>query len=502
MGRVIKHFFHKNFIFLVTGCILTAFYFATRVWHLTIIPIFTDEAIYLRWGQLGLHDAAFRLYSLVDGKQPLMIWLFYPMFKIFSDPLIAGRMASVVAGFFGMLGFGALGWYLGKSTKAGLIAMTVYILSPFFLIYDRIALYDSLLAAITIWALFFSILLVRTIRLDVALLLGMVSFLGFLTKSSAQFFLYNLPFSLILFNWKKNSRNIRLIQFIAAAVALSSDVILRLSPFYHIVGQKNLTFVYSLSEFIADPFKSGFGNLHGLTLWLTAYMTLPGVLLLFISIIWGLNKNIRLTLYLLAWFAFPFVALAFFGRVIYPRFILFMSIPLWMLITLFINNLDYLSHLWRKPVIALIAVAIVFMGYFDWKLLTDPIHAPLPYADRQQFINDWPAGYGVKEAVAFLAKESEKGKIIVGTEGTFGLFPYAFELYLGSNPNIEFRAKWPVDEVPPDLIEAAATYPTYLVFKERQQIPPQWKLKLMSEYQRGDGPTYLRLFQVLPPTQP
>ena len=90
-----------------------------------------------------------------------------------------------------------------------------------------------------------------------------------------------------------------------------------------------------------------------------------------------------------------------------------------------------------------------------------------------------------------------KGKIVVGTEGTFGLFPYAFELYLGKNPNIEFRAYWPVGNVPPDLLAAAEKYPSYLVFKENQNIPSSWPLRLISEYRRGTGPTFLRVYQVV-----
>ena len=48
-------------------------YFATRIPHLATLPIFTDEAIYIRWGQIAKNDAAWRFISLTDGKQPLFI---------------------------------------------------------------------------------------------------------------------------------------------------------------------------------------------------------------------------------------------------------------------------------------------------------------------------------------------------------------------------------------------------------------------------------------------
>ena len=64
----------------------------TRLTKLTLIPIFTDEAIYLRWAQIALGDPRWRFISLIDGKQPLLIWLFLPFVKYISDPLVAGRI--------------------------------------------------------------------------------------------------------------------------------------------------------------------------------------------------------------------------------------------------------------------------------------------------------------------------------------------------------------------------------------------------------------------------
>ena len=55
--------------------LLILFYFLTRLINLNVMPIFTDEAIYSFWAQVALHDPANRFISLVDGNQPLFIWL-------------------------------------------------------------------------------------------------------------------------------------------------------------------------------------------------------------------------------------------------------------------------------------------------------------------------------------------------------------------------------------------------------------------------------------------
>ena len=42
----------------------------------------------------------------------------------------------------------------------------------------------------------------------------------------------------------------------------------------------------------------------------------------------------------------------------------------------------------------------------------------------------------IKSEVAFLKEKAKNEKIYVATEGTFGLMPYALELYLHDNPNV------------------------------------------------------------------
>jgi len=71
MKKILKKY--KKEILLGLG--LTVAYFATRLFNLTLMPIFTDEAIYIRWSEIALYDPTWRFISLSDGKQPLMIWL-------------------------------------------------------------------------------------------------------------------------------------------------------------------------------------------------------------------------------------------------------------------------------------------------------------------------------------------------------------------------------------------------------------------------------------------
>src|SRR4030043_655222 len=89
---------------LFWGLGIVLIFFLLRLINLTILPIFADEAIYIRWSQVMRVESTLRFLPLSDGKQPLFMWLTIPFLQIFSDPLLAGRFLSVVAGFVSLIG--------------------------------------------------------------------------------------------------------------------------------------------------------------------------------------------------------------------------------------------------------------------------------------------------------------------------------------------------------------------------------------------------------------
>src|SRR6266480_1947423 len=96
-------FLKKNaWVFFGLG-IFTLFFF-TRFYNLLGLPIFTDEAIYVRWAQIAKNDATWRFISLTDGKQPMFVWIAMVLMKFIHDPLLAGRLVSVIAGFLSLVG--------------------------------------------------------------------------------------------------------------------------------------------------------------------------------------------------------------------------------------------------------------------------------------------------------------------------------------------------------------------------------------------------------------
>lgn len=506
----IKKFLTKKNIYW--GLILSflATYFITRFLLLDTFPIFTDEAIYVRWAQIAGNDPDWFFISLTDGKQPLFVWLAIVFMKFVSDPLVGARLVSVFAGLLSMIGLYFVANELFKSKKIGFVASFFYLLYPFALVYDRMALYDSLVATFIIWALYLEILLVRRLKWYLAILLGVVIGLGLLNKTSSNFALILMPFLLLLFDfkdkqWKRNVLQLSAYAIIAAVISQAIYLILKLSPFFYIIAQKNAVFVYPFSEWIQHPLAFVYPNLVTLTGWLVDYSTIPFLIFVFAAFFVE-KKNLKEKLLLLAWFVVPFVGLATFGKLLYPRYILFMTMPLLVLGAYsFYTILHALSSVrWIKA-----GVLLVFMLPFvvaDLLIITNFAKAPIPLSDKNQYFMQWPAGVGVKESIAILKNESKNKKIYVGTEGTFGLMPYGLEIYLANNPNVTIFGIWPIKDTPPqELVDASKKMPTYVLFyqpcpgcKNIGEAPPTWKVKKIYQVERVEKGSYTTLYQLLP----
>ncbi len=491
---------------IIIAFLIIGVFAVSRLLTLLSFPIFTDEAIYLRWAQIAKNDPNWRFISLTDGKQPLFIWLTMIAMRFITDPLLSGRLVSVGAGFASLVGLFLLGREVFKNRWVGIITASLYAFSPFALIYDRLALYDSLVATFAVWGLYLTVKFVRTLKLDTALLLGIVSGLAVLNKTSGFFILYLLPFSLLLLDFAKKQRYLHLIRFVALSLLIviftyAIYSLLRLSPYFYIIDEKNSLFVYPFSEWIKHPFIQLLGNAQGLISWFLSYIGIP-VLMFCIASFFLSKEYMRGKLLLALWFLLPFIALLLFGKQLYPRYIFFMTLSLFPLAGF---SIFALSQRLKKPLFIVILLIFSY-SYFlisDFLILTNPAKSPIPESDKGQYLTGWPSGVGVKESVRFFTKEAEKKPIVIATGGTFGLLPYAYEIYLYDNPNVTIKSYWPINTVPQELTTLASSHEVYLVFYQecpacpaKGLAPVDWPLEKLYQVKKEQPDTYFTVYKL------
>ena len=479
---------------------LSLAFFFTRLINLKIVPIFTDEAIYTYWAQIALHDPVNRFVSLEDGKQPLFVWLGAVFQKFISDPLIAMRLVSVFAGFGSLIAI-----YLLTKTlfdkKIAILAVIFYIILPFTLLYDRMALFDSLLTMFGVFSAYLAVKIAKSPKLSVGALNGLVIGLGLITKSSANFFIYLLPFSYIFLNFAKLFDK-KLVKWLAVSTltAIIAQIVynmLRLSPLFYMIDRKNYEFIRSFGEILKNPLIQIPSNPKTIATWFIEYNGWPFIALVIITSLYTIYKRKVEALILISYVSLPFLAESIFNKVLYPRFSLFFF-PYIIIIAAF--GLDAFRKKHALLFIPVIIITLTVPVFSSFKLLTNPSHSLIAQADKEQYLNSWPAGYGVSEVVTFLKAESQNHPVIVGTEGTFGLLPFALQIYFYSNKNVQISGYWPVKDIPQQILESAKHNKTYFIFNENQKISDTTinpHLKLIAKYQKGTGNSYMRFFEIV-----
>ena len=482
----------KWYLFGGSATLLVAVFI--RVYNLTLLPVFVDEAIYIRWAQVMRAESTLRFLPLSDGKQPLFMWLVIPFLKVFSDPLLAGRLVSIASGAATLVGIFLLAYVLFKSKKVALVAALIYAVSPFSFFFDRMALADSLLSAFGVWTLLFALVALRNLRLDFAMLSGFGLGGGLLTKSPAIFYALMLPTTWLLARFPKGKmeKAIHLIKLFALflvtlAIGWGLSNILRLGPNFQMIALRNKDYVFPISHFWTNPKDPFIPFMTRSFEWIWSMG--PSMTLVF-ALVGLLNfKKYPKEIFLISvWFLFPILVQAEFAKVFTARYILF-SLP-------YLYILAASAFLLRGRLSKILVAGLIILLFqafkFDYLLLTAPEKADLPTSERTGYLEEWTAGYGIKEAAEILQEEyrqDPEAKIVVGTEGFFGTLPDGLQIYLNDVPEITVIGVGIfIEEVHPSLKESKkAGNKTYLVVNNTRLKgdPEKLGLELIGAYPKA-----------------
>ncbi|KKR80437.1 MAG: hypothetical protein UU73_C0001G0207 [Candidatus Daviesbacteria bacterium GW2011_GWA1_41_61] len=508
MVKLLKRYQWEILFFLL----ITALYFSLRLPNLTLQPIFADEAIYIRWAQVMRAEPTLRFLPLSDGKTPLFMWAMMPLFKIFADPLLAGRILSVLSGYLTLLGVGFLGWRV-FNLRVGLLGAFLVVITPLMVFFDRMALVDSLLAAFSVWSLNLALLLAQKLRLDLAMILGFSLGGGILTKTPGMFSLLALPLTALIFDWSPKLRQTRLLKMVGLwAVAVTIGLViynaLRLGPNFNNLSSRNQDYMFSPLDLVGRPLDPFLPHLGDINNWFPIFLTWPVLLFIFLGIaLTFIFKNLP-ALVVLVWSLIPLAAEMALLKTFTARYILFTIPPLFVLAAW---GVEYLrSRIPLKPFLSfslLLVVLLLSPLYFSFQLLTNPAAVPLPQGERRGYLEDWTAGYGFSEIAQFLIQEAGKEGVVVGTEGYFGTLPDGLQIYLDKYSHEASEGKkisivGGRAEVSDELRQAAKEHPTYFVANKSRFPQALENMELLREYPKAKGENRpqdaILLFKIFP----
>ena len=457
-----------------------------RLLNLNILPVFCDEAIYIRWSQIMASEPTLRFLPLSDGKQPLFMWILMFFVKRFSDPLIAGRLLSAATGIGSIIGIFLLTYYIFKSKLSALFASMLWAVSPLSLFFDRMALVDSMLTCFGIWILLLSLIMAKTTRIDIAMITGFILGLASLTKSPALFFAALIPVAIILLKRPKDILKYVGLLIIVYVIAFGMYNIQRLGPNFALLSSRTADYTYPLSRIFVYPTDPIRYNLPTTLSWLSTMGPLGLLILAVLGTIINFKKYKKYILILGIWFLAPLFFEAEFAKSFTLRYILFLTPPLYVLAA---SSFNGLKSKFKYLVIPAVIVFIVQAGIFDYLLLTNPVKANFPARERSGYFQEWTSGIGIKESADYIRikyNENSGKKIVVGTEGYFGTLPDGFMMYVQDLPNIiVVGTGLAIDRIPMPLVESKLSgNPTYLIVnKSRLSVnPAKLNMTLIKEF--------------------
>lgn len=498
----------------------------SHLWRLTSLPVFADEAIYIRWTQLIMDDwQRYLFFPLNDGKTPLFIWLLTPWQYLFSDQLWAARFVAVLVGVIQVGASLRLVKTLGGRRWALFLVGLWTVVLPFWFLHHRLALIDGLL---TLWLTLFTEQVVKVLHASqptsksarhtpwLAAGLGAVALGAALwTKVPAVLGIPTVGVAWLLLaeNGQQRRRSfVPLAAMVVGGVALFAG--LRISPAFGQLFSRGSDFLYPWQQVVLQGQWTGTIRNWPTYLWyFLSYFGWPVMAVLVAGLFSPTRKH---SLHFLFWsglaFAFP---IALLGKVVYPRY--FLPVALYWTAAAALSAEDLIErwveqaqNLHQRLITGLLTAMIlgqsiatsgVFMAYAIWQ----PNQTPFVSSDRSQYLEDWSSGHGIIETAHLIQGYQQQGTVAVATEGFFGTLPDGLLLYFHDR-NVEGvyieGIGQPVYTLPASFIARAKNYDRILLVVNSHRL--HWQLptnQLVAEFCRPNQQPCLQVWDIKPQVQ-
>ena len=370
---------------------LLALYLASRLHNLDALPLFQDESLYIDTAQ-RVREGQF-LNSAVTNGRLLHVW--YNAALSPYPPAIGwvARAGMAIAGLAGLVAFYNIARSM-FSRQAGLIALLLWLTTPYLLLYERMTLADTMLNITSVILVWVAWTLAQTGRRDVALGLGVALFVALLAKVTALVWL-PLPAIAALFVQQGGQRK----RLILAGLAYSAFAALAV-PFWLALRWKRYDYL-GLGDAMLGGVDSSLWDRawHNIQLvWHVdiAYLSWPVVLLAILGGVFWLKQRPRSALFTLLVLGMIAGGSLLFGRDVNSRRVV-SHVP-WVILSLAagITLLIERKPRWRPAVYTALGVWIAaYFAPFQLAAWNTPADLPLYGNDVREYVTGEASGYGV-----------------------------------------------------------------------------------------------------------
>jgi|GEM_PF-2899164 len=403
--------------FYLIGLLLLLFFL--RSYNSLALPGYADESHHIRRAEVAWDFTVNPVASTQPGK--LLLYYYLGIFETERvDYLLVSRLAIALL----MVLAGAAIYALGRrlfSERIGIMCLLLYALNPFTLFFDRMALADPMAMALLLVSILVLFAWLDHPTLLMGALAGIILILPPLAKLTAAG-VAALPFGMVwLYKrdvWRSYVRSgtvmmgifaifwlLMFIPTIRGEIRGGDERIVLVNDYLLNIHEDDQSFIENLMDSVRLAFEQT-AIYYG-----AAALALTGIA-------WGVlfyYQRSREALFLLMAFGIawlPSIALGSFPRARYLEIgIPFLIIALVGGVYTFFENIsdeERSSTILRAVMVSFTLFAIIWGLNFWQPLVTDPTTLPrIPAADRWRYMEAVTAGYGQRDAAAFLESNAE-----------------------------------------------------------------------------------------------
>lgn len=475
---------------------LLLIYFSLHLPNLTHLPIFNDESIYLDWAWYNTHVPGHLYDSLLDAKQPLLVWIFGIFENFFKDSLFTGRFVSVIFGAFTAFGIYNLTQKL-LNRQTAFIATLLYSIIPIFVFYNRQALMEASVATIGIWSFVALLNLLQKPTTKNGIVLGVILGVGFLIKSSSLIFIVSSLLIILFYLFKEKKVKIIEPYTLSLITMVCFNFLIFINPVFWQTLSSNSRYSYTLTELFSLPIQGWINNLIGFFNIGFVFITPLVFIFSFIGMFVMRKNKIKDSSIFLAYFL-----LALFIEILLSKwqnqryflpFLPFLVIPV-----SYVFDILWKENILKKGIVVLsfiVPLVLSLLIIFNPSYYITELSKISNYSDTS-YVYGQTSGYGINEAMQYIENHSSK------SSPTLIVFPLnignpesVVDLYSVTTHNL---AALHIDrQFFPNLSDykcLSSKYPVFFVTRNNQQVGMDIYFSLEKKFSNPYGNYYIGIY--------
>ena len=441
-------------------------YLLSRFLFINGYSIFNDEAIHCHKAKIMGTQPFECFYALRLGKFPTFIWLIALAQQFIADPILAGRIVSVLAGLVSMCGLFILS-RIFFNVETALTSIIIYLIFPLTMVHERLALYDMTVNALSLCGLGSILWIFRNKNLNrtsMILLILISTGASCLKITGVQLTLFII---IAFFLYVPRMKRTQYIPTVLLAFLIPSIILLQFYFVGSLVGFK-VNIISRLNDFFITHHyeksllhKHWLNNSNILLLCMKYYLGIVPLTLVMIGFFEFIrNKMCKDAIFLSLWFIVPMIIYLFFVRIIFSRYfilnltplIVFAAIGFLRVHTIASKILErfFHSHISSLYLKSLLFVLCFFL-YLKFSLISfiSPLNTPLTPVDRWQYISGWPAGTYFPKLLELIKSRCTNKFCNIILHKHIGTLPDGLPLYLYKEKSctISYLNFWSLENV-------------------------------------------------------